>query len=140
MAFTTINAQATEVKLTIRNVSSHRLSAINVSLYPGEEKTVPLRYVSGDHFRAYDLYKMTLRRLIQVSLGNSGVLSANYLLSLQAPTAAPYGETVAMVGTDRPDPATVPVGFTVFNTTTSLLNVSDGTDYLDPTGAIVVWP
>ena len=36
----------------------------------------------------------------------------------------------------RPDPTTLPVGSTIFNTDDGTTNISDGTNWLDPTGAI----
>ncbi len=67
---------------------------------------------------------------------NNGTINAlNRLIeTIKAQKTTPTLDVYS--NTSRPAPSTMPAGYTFFNSDDNYINVSDGTNWRDPTGAI----
>ena len=139
MAIQTVQASA--LNLRIQNLTNDRVNVLKVSVPGGGHRTAPITRIN--HYdRAVEVADLVHLGVIQVTLDTleygyqQAPLSELQIKSLASPSATPYGTSPAYADATRPNPADVPVGFTIFNTDDNFINCSDGTNWRDPTGAI----
>jgi hypothetical protein len=129
MANVTINAGA--VLFNLVNLSTSRLAMANLVLDPGGSGTIAANRVVGNYYRALELSELVANGYLAVQL-NGVNFSAGQLLELDTGLLSPPSFTNA----SRPLPTAVGSGYTIWNTDDGTTNVSDGTNWLDPDGAV----
>lgn len=129
MATVTINSGA--VLFSVVNTSTSRVAMANLVLDPGANGTISANRVVGDYYRALELSNLVTAGIINVQL-NGVNLTAGQLLELDTGLLSPPSFT----DITRPAPADVGSGYTIWNTDDDFTNVSNGTNWLDPDGAV----
>lgn len=129
MANVTINSGA--VLLNLVNLSTSRVAMANRVLGPGESGTISANRVIGIYQRALELSNLVAAGILNVQL-NGVNLTAGQLLELDTGLIAPPSFTDAT----RPGANVAGSGYTIWNTDDGFTNVSNGTNWIDPTGAI----
>jgi hypothetical protein len=129
MATVTINAGS--VLMTIRNLSQSTLAISNAVLAPQQSKDILANRIVGVYQRAFELSELVRKGYITVTVNNT-VLTHLDLLNLDAvlDVKAVYADANRPAATDNA------VGTTIFNTDDDFNNITDGTNWRDPTGAI----
>ncbi len=138
MATRTIPAD--EVVFEISNVTTDGVTVGGVSIPVGATRAVAGRHIILSNDRAEDLSKMIAAGLVTVvykvpSLAYTAAVTAEWAMSLQAPAPLPAGMLPVYTTAGRPAATAVPVGYSIFNTTTGIPNYSDGTAWVDAAGA-----
>jgi hypothetical protein len=129
MANVTINSGA--VLFNVINTSTSRVAMANLVLDPGANGTLSANRVVGDYYRALELSNLVAANIIAVQL-NGVNFTAGQLLELDTGLLSPPSFT----NITRPAAADVGAGYSIWNTDDGTTNVSDGTNWLDPDGAI----
>lgn len=131
-----------DLYLVITNISTTRVAVAGKSLGPAQSGNIGLRHVAGVYSRCTNLASLVERGKVAVALQGAGAglvapvkLTAQYLRCLQANSSGLLGMSPVLAPADRPTPTMVPEGFTVYNETTNIPNLSDGTIYRDAAGA-----
>ncbi len=129
MATVTINAGS--VLFTLANLTQNKIAIANTVLTPFGTGTILANRVVNDYDRSKELSELVSGGYITVTFNNTTLTAAD-LLNFDRVTA------IKPVYTDatRPGPTTVSIGYTFFNTDDTFDNVSDGTNWRDPAGAI----
>jgi len=139
--------QKDELLFRVHNTHSSAVIVGNTRINPGKFADVPARHIVGNVDRCIALAALVSVGRVSVfpkydDMGftggtNGSTVTPCYIKSLQAATGMPYGMTSffdSVAGT-RPAFNDVPEGFNGFNTNTDLPNYSDGTGFVDATGA-----
>lgn len=129
MATVTINSGA--VLFNLVNKSTSRVAMANRVLDPGASGTISANRIVGNYYRALELSNLVTAGILDVQL-NGVNLTAGQLLELDTGLMAPPSFTDAT----RPAAAVAGAGYTIWNTDDGTTNVSDGTNWLDPAGAV----
>jgi len=125
----------------ITNTGARKLIVAGVEITPGHTTRLAARKLVGLWNRNYDLAYAIDHNLCSVAfnftkMGYAAVpVTANYILSLQAPTGAPLGLTVPVAAAARPVATAVPEGYGLYNSDTTVPNYSDGAAYKNAAGA-----
>ena len=139
--------QKDELLFRVHNTYSHSFVVGNRKIDPGKYADIPARHLVGNVDRCIALAAHVAAGHLSVfpkydDMGftggiNGSTVSAAYLKSLQASTGMPFGMNLPFdpVAGTRPAFNDVPEGFGGYNTNTDLPNYSDGTAYVDATGA-----
>lgn len=129
MAYVTINPGA--VLLNIVSKQQFSIALANRVLPPGGSGTIAANRIVGNYYRAKELSELVAKGYIDVQL-NGVNLTPGQLLELDTGLMSPP----SFADATRPLPADVGSGYTIWNTDDMDTNVSDGTNWLDSTGAI----
>jgi len=141
----TVTVETSAVYLTVQNLSSWSIVAMNRKLGPGASADVPRRYIN--YWRAKDLAELVNKGYISITIDNQvyslsgyGPLSVEFIQGLAEPTAAPFSGLLTFANADRPGVGGMPDGTMIWNTDTLIPNWADatsGTGWVDATGADV---
>jgi len=149
----TIFVTTSNLYLSVTNIANpaHALVVVNRLIKTGETKSIPLRYITDNYYRAKELQDLVHSNNIQVTFNNAefdftslGPLSEQYLGALATPSAPPMGQLLVYDAlADLPVFSTVPVGFCVYcldtdGGGTALPLYATSTHWLDAAGTIVV--
>ncbi len=129
MSTVTINSGA--VLLNLVNKKTVQIALANRVLGPGESGTISANRVIGNYYRAHELSELVRKGYLDVQL-NGVNLTPGQLLEFDTGLLSPPSFTDAT----RPAAAVAGTGYTIWNTDDNTTNVSDGTNWLDPDGAI----
>jgi hypothetical protein len=129
MANVTINPGA--VLLNIVSKKPFTIAMANRVVPPNGSGTIAANRVMGDFYRAQELANLVRGGYIDVQL-NGVNLTPGQLLGFDVGIMNPP----SFADATRPLPADVGSGYTIWNTDDGFTNVSDGTNWLDPNGAI----
>ena len=129
MAYVTINSGA--VLLNLVNKSTSLVAMANRVLEPGASGTISANRVVGNYYRALELSNLVAAGIIDVQL-NGVNLTPGQLLEFDVGLMNPP----SFADATRPAAAVAGSGYTIWNTDDGTTNVSDGTNWLDPSGAI----
>lgn len=139
--------QKDELLFRVHNTYGRAIVVGHSRINPGKYADIPARHLVGNVDRCIALAAHISAGRASVfpkydDMGftggtNGSSVSAAYARSLQAPTGMPYGMSLPFdpVAGTRPDFNDVPEGFGGYNTNTDLPNYSDGTGFVDATGA-----
>lgn len=128
---TTVTINSGAVLLNLVNKSTSRLALANRVLDPGASGTISANRVIGSYYRALELSNLVSGGYLDVQL-NGVNLTAGQLLEFDTGLLAPPSFTDAT----RPAAAAAGSGYTIWNTDDNDTNVSDGTNWLDPSGVV----